>query len=133
MSGGNIALVQSLYAAFGRGDITTIIGALSPDVEWVCNGQRSAYPTFGTWKGPAEVQKFFKLVADLEAFTEFSPQDFHAVGELVFVAGRYAGSVKKSGRSFACDWLHVFAIKGGKVAQFREFTDTAQFADAYRS
>jgi ketosteroid isomerase-like protein len=28
--------------------------------------------------------------------------------------------------------VHVFTIKGGKVTAFREFTDTAQFAEAYR-
>jgi len=31
MSNGNIALVQSLYAAFGRSDIATIVGAVTPD------------------------------------------------------------------------------------------------------
>ena len=30
------------------------------------------------------------------------------------------------------DWLHVFTIRGGKVAAFKEFSDTAQFAEAFR-
>jgi ketosteroid isomerase-like protein len=28
--------------------------------------------------------------------------------------------------------VHVFTIRGGKVVSFREFNDTAQFAEAYR-
>jgi len=28
--------------------------------------------------------------------------------------------------------VHVFTIKDGKVTDFREFTDTATFAEAYR-
>jgi ketosteroid isomerase-like protein len=28
--------------------------------------------------------------------------------------------------------VHVFTIRDGKVAKFREFNDTAQFAEAYR-
>jgi ketosteroid isomerase-like protein len=132
MSNANIALVQNIYAAFGKGDIASLINVLAADVDWGVNGPARAYPTFGIWKGSGEVQKFFKLVAETESFSEFSPREFHAAGDLVFALGSYAGAVKKSGRPFACDWVHVFTIHGGKVTKFREYTDTAQFADAYR-
>jgi ketosteroid isomerase-like protein len=32
----------------------------------------------------------------------------------------------------ASDWVHVFTIRADKVVRFLEFTDTAQFVDAYR-
>ena len=32
MSNANVALVQGLYAAFGRGDVADIIASLAPDV-----------------------------------------------------------------------------------------------------
>lgn len=132
MSNSNVVLVQTVYAAFGRGDIATIVKALSPDIDWTVNGPNKLYPCFGHWKGPGEVQNFFKLVAEHEAFSDFSPKEFHAAGDQVFAFGHYAGTVRKTGRSFACDWLHVFTVKDGKVTRFREFTDTAQFVDAYR-
>ena len=50
----------------------------------------------------------------------------------LFALGHYAGTVKKTGLPFNCEWGHVFTVKNGKVARFREFTDTAQFAEAYR-
>ena len=78
------------------------------------------------------VRKFFDLVAETENFSEFSPKDFHAAGDLVFVLGHYAGVVKKTGRTFACDWVHVFTVRGGKVAKFREYSDSAQFVAANR-
>ena len=34
MSNANVSLVQSLYAAFGRGDIAAIISACARDVDW---------------------------------------------------------------------------------------------------
>jgi ketosteroid isomerase-like protein len=40
MSATNIAFVQSLYAAFGRGDIKAVIAGLAPDVDWTVNGRR---------------------------------------------------------------------------------------------
>ena len=41
MSQADVTLIQSLYAAFGRGDIATIIAAVAPDIEWRLNGSRS--------------------------------------------------------------------------------------------
>jgi len=64
MSKANVAQVQSLYAAFGRGDIATLIAGLSPDVDWETVGRTSDFPTLGPRKGAGAVQEFFKLVAD---------------------------------------------------------------------
>ncbi len=132
MSNPNVTLVQSLYAAFGRGDIATIIAGLAPDVHWHVNGRSTDFPAIGVWRGAAEVQKFFQIVGENEEFSEFTPQEFYAVDDKVFALGRYAGTIRKTGRKIASDWLHVFTVKGGKVTGFKEFNDTAQFAEAFR-
>jgi ketosteroid isomerase-like protein len=132
VSQSNTALVQSLYAAFGRGDIATILGALTPDVDWDVNGRPQDYPTIGRRKGPAGVQEFFRLVGELQQTDTFEPREFYVSGDKVFVMGHYAWTIKKTGRKVAADWIHVFTIKDGKVTAFREFTDTARFAEAYR-
>ncbi len=132
MSNGNITLVQSLYAAFGRGDIATIVAAMAPDVNWEVVGRSTDYPTLGRRKGPQGVQEFFRLVGELQQAQEFAPGEFHASGDKVFVTGHYAWTIKKTGRKVSADWIHAFTVKGGKVTQFREFTDTAQFAEANR-
>ena len=41
--------------------------------------------------------------------------------------------MRKTGRSVASDWVHIFTVRDGKVVAFREFTDTAQFAEAFRA
>jgi ketosteroid isomerase-like protein len=71
-------------------------------------------------------------VADNNDFSEFSPREFYADGEKVFVLGYYAMTLKKNGKKVATDWVHIFTFRGGKVAQFREFLDTALAAEAYR-
>ena len=53
MSQADVALIQSLYAAFGRGDIATIIAALAPDVDWRLNGSRSELPALRQPQRPA--------------------------------------------------------------------------------
>jgi uncharacterized protein len=132
MSNGNITLVQSLYAAFGRGDIATLVAAMAPDVEWEVVGRSSDYPVLGKRKGPQGVQAFFRLVGEQQQASEFAPGEFHASGDKVFVTGHYAWTIKKTGRKVSADWIHAFTVKGGKVTAFREFTDTAQFAEANR-
>jgi ketosteroid isomerase-like protein len=132
MSRANIAFVQTLYAAFGRGDIATVISGLAPDVDWQVNGRRKDYPLFGSWKGSSEVQNFFKGVAQHEEATDFSPREFFGTGDRVCVLGHYAWKIRKTGRTVASDWVHVFTLRNGKVTKFREFNDTAQFAEAYR-
>jgi ketosteroid isomerase-like protein len=47
MSNANVALAQSLYAAFGRGDIATIVGAMASDVTWEVVGRAKDYPLLG--------------------------------------------------------------------------------------
>ena len=96
------------------------------------NGRAKDYPLFGARKGRAAVQEFFKLVGETEEATDFSPREYFAIDDKVFALGHYAWKIRKTGKSVAADWIHVFTIKGGKVAAFREFTDTAQFAQAYR-
>jgi ketosteroid isomerase-like protein len=132
MSQADVALIQSLYAAFGRGDIATIIAALAPDVEWRLNGSRSDHPLLGTWTGAKGVQSFFEELAQLQDFSEFSPREFLAAGERVFVLGHYAATMRKTGRKAASDWVHIFTVRGGKIAAFLEFTDTAEFARAWK-
>jgi ketosteroid isomerase-like protein len=132
MSAANIAFVQSLYAAFGRGDIATIINGLAADVDWSANGRRKDYPLFGSWKGQAEVQKFFQGVAEHGEAVEFSPKEFFGSEDRVCVLGHYAWTIRKTGRQVASDWVHIFTVHNDKVVKFREFNDTAQFAEAYR-
>jgi ketosteroid isomerase-like protein len=127
-----IALVKSLYAAFGKGDIATIVAAVTADVDWESIGRASDFPTLGPRKGPAGVGEFFKTVGSNLTFSEFSPKEFYAVGDKVFVLGSYAMTVKKTGKAVQSDWVHIFTIANGKVKIFREFLDTARAAEAYR-
>ena len=132
MSQADVALIQSLYAAFGRGDIATIIAALAPDIEWRLNGSRSDHPLLGTWKGSKGVQEFFGELAKLQDFSEFSPREFLSAGDRVFVLGHYAATMRNNCGKAASDWVHIITVRNGKVAAFLEFTDTAEFARAWK-
>ncbi len=132
MSNANVTFIQSLYAAFGKGDIATIVAATAPDVKWDINGSRSDFPTLGAWNGSDQVKKFFEAVGQHLEAKEFSPKEFFAADDHVFVIGHADWKIRKNGRSVASDWVHIFTIRDGKVVRFREFTDTAKFVQAFR-
>ena len=133
MSEANIATVQSLYAAFGRGEIDTIINGCTSDVIWTSGGQEGDFPPFGTFKSQAWVRDFFRAVSDTLEFKEFSPREFYADRDKVFVLGRYAMVIKKTRRPVASEWVHIFTFRGGRISEFLEFADTATFVAAYRA
>jgi ketosteroid isomerase-like protein len=78
------------------------------------------------------VKAFFGQVAENLDFSEFTPHELCPCGDKVFVLGFYAATMRKSGGKAACEWVHVFTLRDGKVVRFREFTDSAMLADAYR-
>jgi uncharacterized protein len=131
MSNDNVPFIQGLYAAFGRGDIATIVKAMAPDIHWQSGGSADDFPTFGTRKGQKQAEQFFQEVATHNEFLEFSPREFYATGDKMFVLGFYDIKLRKNGRKIASDWVHVFTIKDDKVTAFREFLDTAVAARAF--
>ncbi len=131
MSQANIALVQSLYDAFGRGDIGFIVDAAIPDIHWEVAGRHEDYPLFGVFHGRAGVQEFFATIGQHQDLVEFAPKEFYAAADKVFVLGRDSWTVRKTGKRVATDWVHVFTVGDGKVHRFHEFCDTAQYALAY--
>ena len=133
MSNANIKLVQDVYAAFGRGDIPAVLGMLAPDVTWGMVGREQDVPMAGIRAGKAGAGEFFRLLKETQQITRFEPQKFSAAEDMVFVSGRAAWIMCRSGESGENEWLHVFTIRDGKVAEYRGYQDTAMLAQAYHA
>jgi ketosteroid isomerase-like protein len=116
--------IRSLYAAFGRGDLQAILDKMEPSIEWTSNGDAAVIPWGGKRLGVDGVASFFQALADNVDFEAFEPREFFDAGEAVTVIGRTRARVRKTGRVFDCEWAHVFVVKGGRLARFREFYDT---------
>lgn len=129
---GNKALIQSLYAAFGRSDVAFILSQLAESVEWVSTCDAAVIPWGGSRRGHQGARSFFESLGGHLDFELFAPAEFAADGDLVFVRGRTVAKVKSSGRRFDSDWVHVFTVADGRVARFQEFYDTAAIVAALR-
>jgi ketosteroid isomerase-like protein len=125
----NTTLIKDIYAAFRRGDIPTILGALAADVQWTCEGS-PVIPYAGSFHGPTQVARFFEglthndnMQLDVEVFAE--------QGDIVASTGRFKGTVRKTGRSFDVPFGHFFTIRDGKIIRFIDLTDTGALVEAH--
>ena len=132
-----IEVVQSLYAAFGRGDIPTVLAGLRADVQWSTNVDPtapgvSAIPLFRVFSGRADVANFFTALGrDLE-FHVFEPQSFMSNDREVASRLLIETTVRSTGKRLREEALHVFTFdEAGMVARFREFADTLGAAAAW--
>jgi uncharacterized protein len=128
----NVSVVQNAYAAFGRGDIATLLGYMTEDIQWrPVIGTAKHVPFSGERKGKAGVGEFFKQVAESEDFQQFEPREFVAQGDNVVARGHYRAVTKATGRTFDSDFVMVFTLRDGRVAAFQEFTDSAGINAAF--
>jgi ketosteroid isomerase-like protein len=61
----------------------------------------------------------------------FEPLHFVAAEDRVVVLGRERFRVKATGLTWACEWAHAFTVRDGKIASFREYTDTSAVVNAF--
>ena len=126
----NKRVVQSIFEAFGRGDVPGVLAHLAEDVTWKAPGP-SSVPYFGDRRGHGGATEFFVQLGTNVDFEHFEPGAFIAEGDKVVVLGRERGRVKATGKSFDNDWALVFTVEGGKVTGFQCYENTAAIAEAF--
>lgn len=125
----NVKVLKTLYEAFGRGDIPTVLGAMTPDIHWSQAESNPYMPTGEAWVGPdAVLSLFMKLGAEWDGFS-VHPKSFHGAGDSVIVEARYSGTYKSTGKSMDTQVCHVWDVKDGKVTRFQQYVDTAKLQD----
>lgn len=85
-----------------------------------------------TTGGDAVVQNVFgPITTDVVDFA-VAPEEFIASGDTVAVVVRYSGTGKTTGKELDLVVVHVWDVRDGKIARFRQFADTARFWSSYR-
>ena len=126
----NIELTQSLYSAFARGDIASVLAALDPQVEWN-EAENFIYADGNPYIGPQAVLAgvFAHIGGEWDNFS-VTPEQIICQDDTAISRGRYRGTCKATGIAVNAQFVHVFVYKDGKIAKFQQYTDTAQFRDA---
>jgi ketosteroid isomerase-like protein len=129
----NITLIQTLYAAFGRGDVPTLLEHMADDIDWgVEAGASKEVPWHGVGKGKAFAAKFFENLAREATFTRFEPSGFLASDQSVACLVSWDATINKNGRKMSQNVIHHFTIKNGRVTKWRGSEDTALTAATWK-
>jgi ketosteroid isomerase-like protein len=120
----NLAIAQSIYTAFGRGDIPAILNVLADDVEF--HEPPGGSPPFtGIYHGREGAGTFFREMVETVDVLMLEPHEFVAQGDTVVVLGHYRFRPKSTGIAFDTDWAMVWWFRGGKIVKFQIHYDTA--------
>ncbi len=129
----NVATVQAIYAAFGRGDIPAILEQVSEDVAWDYGLADSGIPWLAARRGRAGVAAFFESLAGFQ-IQRFEIKAVLGEGELVLALIELEAIVPHTGRRVTDPAeVHVWHFdERGKVRRFRHAADTLQHFKALR-
>lgn len=124
MSQENVAFVKSIYEAFAAGDVPTVLGALSPTIEWH-EAENFLYADGNPYIGPEAVLHgvFMRCVTEWEGFA-VKPEAFLDAGDTIVVTGRYGGVNKQTGKPLHAQMAHHWTIRDGQVVHFQQYVDT---------
>jgi ketosteroid isomerase-like protein len=125
----NREIVESFYEAAGAiqvhpergisaGDIDHIRRIFAEDIEWI-------HRIFGTFRGANSVindvlipfWENWDLSLDISRFIED--------GDAIAVLSMYRATYKPTGKQVVEPVAHVWELKGGKIARFQQYVDTA--------
>lgn len=126
----NIETVQTLYAAFGRGDIPAVIEGLAPDITWVNPGP-AEIRYFGTHHGrEAVLANIFGFIGENMDIQVFTPQAMLSDGDKVVVLLHMEVVLRPSGRRVVQEVAHAWTFKDGRPVHFHDFQNNSAIASA---
>jgi ketosteroid isomerase-like protein len=86
----NVKTIQSVYEAFGRGDVAAILEVLTDDVDWASEAaDASGAPWYGVHHGRDGVAGFFEAFGSTMEVEEFTPSVFAATDTEVLTIVRF--------------------------------------------
>jgi ketosteroid isomerase-like protein len=121
----NVETVRGIYAAFGAGDVPSILARLADGVDWEYGQGKNDVPWLQQRRGRDAVGGFFESLGALE-FHAFTPKEILEAGDVVVALIDVEFTVKATGARVAEeDEIHVWRFgPDGKVIRFRHGADT---------
>ena len=119
----NVEIIKSNYE-----EHTKLFENLAPQFEW---HEMEGFPYGGIYRTPQELTAgvFRHIENDWDGF-EAIAEEFLTSGDQVVTLGHYRATSKKTGKSMKAIFAHVYTLRDGSIVKFRQFADSATFAQA---
>ncbi len=126
----NLQLIQGIYDAFAAGDVPTVLGSMSPDIEWN-EAESFPYADGNPYIGPEAVLNgvFARCIGEWDGFA-VEIEELIDAGDTIVARGWYLGTYKATGNGQRTQIAHIWRIKDGKAVAFQQHADTLHVAKA---
>ena len=126
----HLATATAIYAAFGKGDIPTILSYMADEVQWEQwadnSAQRAGVPWFAPRQGKSGVLAFFQVLSGM-AIKDFQVLSMMAGGNQVAVEFVIEVDLPSTGGHYRDEELHLWTFNAaGQVIRLRHYADTAK-------
>lgn len=124
-----IETVQAFYVALEQENIELLVSLMAPDIEWI-----TMLDFHVDGRGPHEVSQkvFLPLMEEWISFAP-SPSEFIAQEQTVVSLGRFTCIHRATGKRADSAYSHVWDVRDGQIARFRQYIDTLTIAEARRA
>jgi ketosteroid isomerase-like protein len=126
----NIGLIRRIYAAFGAGDVQTILDSVADGADWINHGP-ATIPYAGSRSGKTQILEFFQAIADSTTGGKVIADSFIAQADTVVALGSYKATVRSTGTEIDTPIAHIFTVRNGKIVRWEGFSDSALVAAAH--
>lgn len=126
----NVQTIEGLFAAFGQGDIPSILEQLTDDVHWVAHLE-AVVPWSGDYSGKTNVPRFFEALGGSAEVTAHPVNELIAQGDTVVATGDVSFRARSTNKTSSSSWVYIWKLRDGKVCGYDQFNDPG-LADAFR-
>jgi ketosteroid isomerase-like protein len=120
-------IVRKIYRDFAAGDAAAILAVFADDVELKLAENHPYRGSAGAWRGKdAIATKFFAVAGPEWDGWSIGVESTVEAADALVVEGRYTGLYKPTGRRMDVQVCHVWRFRGGRVASFHQYVDTAR-------
>jgi ketosteroid isomerase-like protein len=116
------ALVDKMFAAFGKGNVEKFLETVSEDTVWIYHGTQ-VIPK-GIFEGKEGARTFINNILTQTEIISFEPQQFICDGKMVVVLGQEHQRVKRSGKELKQKWVQIYTIENDLISRMEEFATT---------
>jgi uncharacterized protein len=125
----NADLLKRAYEAFSREDMEGAFASFAKDILWHIPGRE---PLSRDYSGHAEVQAFFQHFMELSSGSfRLQVNRILAEGDVVVVL--CTESAQRGSRSWSSPQVHVWTVRDGLAASFRQYQGDQQAEDEFWS
>ncbi|GAB3672762.1 nuclear transport factor 2 family protein [Salinisphaera aquimarina] len=122
--------VQAFFACLADGDAEGALAQVHEQAVFEAQGPERV-PIYGVFEGHTGVRRFLATLGELFDTEALDIHQWAEAGDTVFAHGRMQHQVRRTDRTFACEWALVCRLANGRIISYKMFEDTAALVAAY--